>query len=267
MSGPSASTPGNLVVGAGFMAADGTDLGATEGNNVFRIAQTKFVPKVNGVVAPLLGTDYVTQEVAEMEVGLPEVSAADLALLAPGSTSTTTTSGVQGSPTYTASTMAAAALAGQSTALKLASVTALAVGMFLGFAASSPAIQLRKVTRVGTVGAGGTGIDIDRPLSAAVASGAAVTQYTGDGDTQIASGVLTNRRLPTAAYHLWELFLPGLNGLGFKFGVANAMMDQNAEFTGGDASMMAPRVKVQSRLDPANPLVSPWYINKYPADA
>lgn len=248
------------------MAVDGTDVGATEGNNVFTVTQTLYTPAINGVVAPLWGTDYVTKEMASMEAGLPEISAADLALLVPGAVSATTTNGVQGSPVYTASTTAAAALAGQSTAIKLTAVTGLTVGLYLGFAGTAPAIQIRKVTRAGTLGSGGTGIDIDRPLSAAVASGAAVTQYTGDGESQITSGVLSNRRLPTAANHLWELFIPGLNGLGFKFGVANAIMGQAATFTAADAALLAPRVKVEGQIDSANPLVSPWYLYKYSAD-
>lgn len=261
--GVTSATPANLVIGAGDVYVDGTDVGATDGNNIFRVTQTRFVPQINGVSENLLGTDYIQRETAEMEVSIPEIAPTQLGFLVPASASATATNGVQGSPPYTASTLAAATVVGQRLAIKLVSVTALTVGMFLNFGAGT---QIRKVTRVGTAGAGGTGIDVDDGLSAALNSGAAVTQYTGDGGTQITSGVLSNRRVATSQYHNWELHIPGLNGLRFQFGVKNALMEQNADFTGADAGLIAPRVKVGSRLDAANPLVSPWFIYKIPAD-
>lgn len=266
--GVTASTPANLVIGApGYILIAGADIGATEGNVVYRVTQTLFTPKLNGLVAPLAETDFVQQEVGQLEVGVPEASAAVLAIVVPGSVSATAGAGVQGSPTYTASTTAAAATAGQSLAIKLTSVTALAVGMYLGFAGTSPLIQIRQVTRVGTLGAGGTGIDISDPLSAAVASGAAVTQYAGDGNTTVSSGVLTNRRLASATYGTTEARLWGVNGLRYVFGLLKAINLGPAEFTLADAALMAPKVKFEGRIDPANQSSSPWYIRRIPADA
>lgn len=263
--GVTAATPANMVIGApGIVLLDSTDVGATDGNTVFRVAQTKFIPKPNGVSANLVGTAYIQDEHGELEVGTPEISTAVLAALIPGSTSASTgAASVLGSPPFTASTLAAAAAAGQYLALKFVSVTGLAVGQYINFGAGT---QVRQVTRVGTAGAGGTGVDISDPLSSAQASGAAVTQYVGDGGTQYLSGILANRRLPTSAYHTVEARMFGLGGLRYVFGLRGAMMDQNFEGTMGDAALLAPRAKFVSNLDPANATTSHWYLTRIPAD-
>lgn len=265
--GVTSATPANLVIGApGVVLLAGTDVGSTIGVVTYRVTQQLYTPKLNGIPGNLAQTDYVQSEMGQMELAMPEASAAVVAVQVPGSVSATAGAGVQGSPTYTASTMAAAAVAGQRLALKLVSVTSLAVGMYLGFAGSSPAIQIRQVTRVGTAGAGGTGIDISDPLSADVASGAAVTQYAGDGATSYTSGVMTNRRLGSGAYATVEARLWGLAGLRYVFGLLQAVNLGPAEFALDDAKEMAPKVKWESRIDPAALTTSPWYIRKIPAD-
>lgn len=264
--GLTASTPANLVIGApGIVLLDSTDVGATEGNTVFRVAQTRFVPRINGVSANLVGTHYVQEEHGELEVGTPEMSTALIAAMIPNSSSASTGAATAvGSPTFTASTLAAAAVAGQYLALKFTSVTALAVGMYINFGSGT---QVRQVTRVGTAGAGGTGVDISDPLATAVASGGAVTQYTGDGGTQYSSGSLVNRRIPTSAYHTLEARMFGLNGLRYVFGLRGALQDQNFEATLGDAAMASPRPRFVSNLDPSAPTTSHWYVTRIPADA
>lgn len=263
--GATSATPANLVIGVpGIVLVNNTDIGATEGNTVFRVAQTLFSPRLNGQTGVLLGTDYKQSEHAELEVGIPEVSAAVIAALAPGSTSASTGAATAlGSPAWAATTLAAAVLVGQYTAIKVAAVTGMAVGQYANIGTGT---QVRQITRVGTLGAGGTGIDVSDPLSTAVASGAAVTQFTGDGGTQYSSGVLVNRRLPSTAYANVEARMFGLNGLRYVFGVKNAIKDDNAEFTLGDAALMSPRAKFQSRLDAAALTTSPWYITRIPAD-
>lgn len=265
--GFTSASPANIVIGApGVLLLGGTDIGATTGAITYRVVQKLYAPQINGVVGTLGGTDFVQSEMGELEVAAPEMSAAVMAAQVPGSTSATDGNGVQGSPTYTASTTAAAAVAGQRLAIKLTSVTALAVGAYLGFAGSSPAIQIRRVTRVGTLGSGGTGIDINDPLSAGVANGAAVTQYAGDGGTQYGSGVMSNRRLPSSAGQTVEARLWGLNGLRFAYGLTLAINLGPAEFKLSDAAEVAPLIKFQSRQDAANPTTSPWYMRSIPAD-
>lgn len=265
--GATSATPANIVIGApGVLLLGTTDVGATTGPITYRVTQKLYAPKINGLVATLAGTDFVTEEMAQLDVAAPEMSAAVMAAQVPGSTSATTTNGVQGSPPFTASTLAAATVAGQRTAIKLASVTGLTVGMYLGFAGGTAAIQIRQVTRVGTVGGGGSGIDLSDPLSSGSASGAAVTQYTGDAATSFTSGVMTNRRLASAAGQTVEARLWGLNGLRFVYGLTFAINLGPAEFKLQDTAEVAPLLKFESRIDPANATVSPWYMRSIPAD-
>lgn len=264
--GTTAATPANLLIGApGIVLLNNADIGATEGNTVFRVTQNLFSPRLNGLIGVLMGTDYKQSEMAELEVGVPEVSAAAIAALMPGSVSASVGAATAvGSPVWAATTLAAAVSVGQYTAIKVAAVTGMAIGHYANFGAGT---QVRQITRVGTLGAGGSGIDVSDPLSAAVASGGAVTQFNGDGGTQYTSGVLVNRRIPTSAYATVEARLFGLNGLRYVFGVRNAIKDDNAEFTLGDAALMAPRAKFQSRLDAAAfSTQSPWYLTRIPAD-
>lgn len=264
--GVTASSPANLVIGApGIILLNNTDVGATEGNVIFRVVQTRFVPRLNGVSANLVGTHYVQEEHGELEVGTPEMSAAILAVLNPGSTSASTgVATAVGSPAWAATTLAAAVTVGQYLAIKVAAVTGMAIGQYANIGAGT---QVRQITRVGTLGAGGSGIDVSDPLSQAIASGQAVTQFTGDGGTQYSSGILSNRRLPTSAYSTIEARMSGLNGLRYVFGLRGAMNDQNFEATLGDSSLAAPRAKFMSNLDPAAQTTSHWYVTRIPADA
>jgi hypothetical protein len=87
--GATATTPANLVIGAGDVEADGTDFGVTADDNTYRIEQEIFAPdNLNGVPGALIGTHYKIKEEAILEVTVPEVSAQTVALMWPGSTST-----------------------------------------------------------------------------------------------------------------------------------------------------------------------------------
>jgi hypothetical protein len=86
--GVTASTPVNLVVGAGNVLIDGSDVGATTGDNIFRVVRTYFVPQLNGIPGPLVGTDYIQTETAELEVAFAEMTDDILELVAPNATAT-----------------------------------------------------------------------------------------------------------------------------------------------------------------------------------
>jgi hypothetical protein len=87
--GVTASTPAALVVGAGNLLVDDTDVGATADANEYTINQTIFEPdNLNGVPGMLVGTQYKTREEAVLASSMPEVSAETLALLWPGSAET-----------------------------------------------------------------------------------------------------------------------------------------------------------------------------------
>lgn len=165
-----ASTPANLVVGAGDILVDAAAGGATADDNVFRIEQTIFEPdNLNGVPGMLVGTQFKQREEAILEATMPEVSATVLALLWPG---------------------AASAVVG------------------------------------------------------------AVTTIDWNG----------TRRIPTTAFHDYELRVPGLDGKTFGFLADNAINQGNIEYTAQDAGLMLPRGEFHSKWDAATLTVSPHRI-------
>lgn len=82
--GVTASTPTNIVFGAGNLEIDETDVGATSGDNGFRIEQTINEPELNGVPGALIGTQYKTREEAVLTAGMPEVDSTIVKALWPG---------------------------------------------------------------------------------------------------------------------------------------------------------------------------------------
>lgn len=90
--GVTASTPTNLVVGAGIALVDHAVLGATIDANTFRIERDYFTPDINGVKGALIGTDYITRSEGVLETGIPEISADVFSVLWPGSDSASSAS-------------------------------------------------------------------------------------------------------------------------------------------------------------------------------
>lgn len=68
------------------------------------------------------------------------------------------------------------------------------------------------------------------------------------------------RRLGTAAYHDYELRIPGVDGRRASFFVDNAIHTGNAEFTAQDDGLMAPRLTLAGRWDPSDLTAAPWRI-------
>lgn len=259
-----ATTAESLYIGAGEVYVDGVSVGATMENNVARFVRQYFRPELNGVKGPLAGTDYIQSELMELEVSLPEITADKLAYSLPGSTSTTRAVAVTGGGADT--TLADDAIAGQMTAIKVAAVTGMAVGDYvrLGAGTTPSPYQYARLTRVGTALIGGTGIDIDRPLYLAVASGEDITEVDGDGATVIEPDVA--RRIPSTAYHAWSLVVPGIDGAFVEFAMDSAIMTDNAEFEAADDGTLAPRLTLQSRWSVgASGLVVPHRIITHPA--
>lgn len=165
-----ADTPTNLIVGAGDALMDHANIGATSGNNVFRIERTIFTPDLNGTKGALIGTDYVTASEGVLELGIPEFNGTILRAGWPGAASDT----------------------------------------------STPGMEI---------------IDEDN-----------------------------TRRIPTAAYHDWELQVERLNGGEFQFETDNAINLGNLEATLGDDALAEPRLELHSRWDPADLTASPHRI-------
>jgi hypothetical protein len=83
------STPANLVIGAGDVYVDDAVLGASQDDNTYTIQQEFYVPDLNGVLGELVDTRYKTKETAVLKTKIPEISAAILAKMWPGSSSST----------------------------------------------------------------------------------------------------------------------------------------------------------------------------------
>lgn len=74
--------------GAGDVLVDDADVGVTRGDNTYQINETMFEPDdLNGVPGMLVGTQYIISQEAILSYGVPEVDAANVALLIKGSRS------------------------------------------------------------------------------------------------------------------------------------------------------------------------------------
>lgn len=261
-----AATAEEISVGAGdvfYKDADGlwVPVGATKDNNLFKVTTAYANINLNGVIGPLKGIDYITNQLADLEVTGVQLSAAKLGLMVPGSASTVETAA---DAAGLATTLADATVIGQYQDLKLTSVTTVNLGDPIRVGADG-AIEYRTVTRVGTAGIGGTGIDVDFPLQAAHADGDTVHTTDGTGVTIITPPIV--RRLPSSAYHDWALVVPGLDGRAKRFLIFDGLMSDSAEFEAKDDDAMGPRLKIQSRIDPANSNRGGWNIVDVPAFA
>jgi hypothetical protein len=261
-----ATTAQEISVGAGDVfyldaASVWQPIGATKDNNLFRVTTEYADLDFNGVIGKLKGVDYITDQLAELEVTGVQIGADKIALMVPGSGSTVETAAdAVGTPLST--TLAEATVVGQYLAIKLTAVTNASVGdaVRIGPVGSK---EFRRLTRVGTLGAGGTGVDLDFPLQLAHANGEAVVETDGTGITIITPPTI--RRLPTTAYHDFRLDVPGLDGRLVRFLVRSGIMVDNAEFEAADDDSMGPRMTIQSRLDPANQAQGSWSITRVPA--
>ena len=90
--GVTASTPTNLVVGAGIVLVDHAVLGASIDANTFRVERDYFTPDVNGTKGPLIGTDYINRSEAVLEASIPEISQDVFTKLLPASASASSAS-------------------------------------------------------------------------------------------------------------------------------------------------------------------------------
>jgi hypothetical protein len=251
--GITATSSEEIVVGAGDVYIDGVLQGATEEDNVFRITREYFSWMPNGVRGPVKGADYVVEEIAEMEFTLPEISAFFMAIMVPGSEMTNTASVTTGGG---GSTTLNGAVAAGATSVTLTSGTNFATGDYIKIAGTGINEVRGPITLAGLVAS------FTVPLTYAHPTAAVVTEVDATGIVdRITSG--QNRRLPSTAYHDFEIRIPGLDGRQVRFGITDAIASESPEFTATDDENMKPRITVQGRYDGATPAVAPWYIDKY----
>jgi hypothetical protein len=89
-----ADTPTNLVVGAGDVLRNHSNMGASVDANVFRIEREIFTPDLNGTKGALVGTDYITKSEGVLETSVPEVSPGGIGAAWPGSQTDSSTPGM-----------------------------------------------------------------------------------------------------------------------------------------------------------------------------
>lgn len=70
----------------------------------------------------------------------------------------------------------------------------------------------------------------------------------------------TERRLPTDAYHDYELRVPGVDGRQFSFFADNGLNRGTIEFNGQNAGMMSPRLEIHSAWSASDLTASPHRI-------
>jgi hypothetical protein len=80
----SSSTASNLVIGAGDVFLDGSDVGATMENNSFAIETDWTVPDLNGVPGELQGIRYKQNETVRLGVTVAELTGTKLVAVLPG---------------------------------------------------------------------------------------------------------------------------------------------------------------------------------------
>lgn len=80
----SSSTASNLVVGAGDVFLDATDVGATMDSNTFAVETEWYVPDLNGVPGELQGTRYKSSETVRLGVTIVELSGTKIIAALPG---------------------------------------------------------------------------------------------------------------------------------------------------------------------------------------
>lgn len=261
--GVSATTAEEISVGAGEVfyedeAGAWQSVGATQDANVWRILQTYFAPQFNGVVGPLKGTHYLQTEMVELELAIPQISEDLAPLLIPTAEATAggAVSIVSGGAT---GGLDAAITAGQWLAIKVSSVTGLAVGNFIRIT-NAGRQEIREVTRVGTVGAGGTGIDVNYPFVFDHPDTDTYEEVDGTGALVITGGAA--RRLPSTAYRNWRLDVPGLDGRMTRFFVFDGLALGDKSFSAQDDANLAPRVTITGTRSGATPQTSAWQIIK-----
>lgn len=268
MLGVTATTAEELSVGAGILfykPSTGTgsgandpwlEIGATTEDNVWRHILEIISADINNVVGQIKGGDYKSNEQGELEFSPLQHSAAIMGLLAPGSTVTAAPTPAEVSGGATGG-LDAAITAGQTLAIKVDSVTGLSVGGFIRVGPSGGR-EVRRVTRVGTVGSGGTGIDVEYPF---LLDHADTETYVEVDAAPIATVVPSaTRRIPSDAYNHFRLDVPGLDGRARRYFVYDGLMLENGEVTASDDEFSAPRFTIQSRVDPANPSRGGWKI-------
>jgi hypothetical protein len=263
---PSVIDPKAYIIGAAevyyrAIASSGawSSIGATVDDVTFRVNQTTFNPSedFNGVLEPIREMDYLSKAGAEAEFSMPEFAGSKLKLAILGAQSAVLAS-TDATGTPFTSTLAAASAIGD-TVVKVVAVTNLTAGDWVRIDVTAGGLaEYRRIDVVGTVGAGGTGLQFRDPLLKVHANGVAAVETIGDGKTEIIG--TTVRRQPLTAYSDWALVAQSPNDY-YELYLYNAISKtESSELTFGNESMAAIKVSLGTRLDGANLALPSWRL-------
>ncbi len=248
--------PANVFYRAVASVGLWNSVGATTGDVKVRANQTWFTPDLNGLLGPVQGLDYLVKQIVEADFSMAEIAGPKLALAIPGATSTVTSS-ADATVTPGTTTLASAAVAGESVVYVVA-VTNFAAGDYMRVDVTAGGLaEYRQIDFVGTAGVRGTGTGLQfrDPLLQGHASGVAVVESLGTGDTIVT--LPTVRRQPDSAYNAWAIVAQ--SGVGYYQFVLDSGISVTAapEMTYGDASMASIAVTIQARYNGATTSTSP----------
>lgn len=249
-----AETPVRIYVGAGEVYIDGVAIGATQEANQFRINRTYVdIPKFNGVKGKVRRTDYVQEEIAQLEMNLSELAFDQLSLVLPGLEAAASGAAAGGLNT----TLAADVVAGATTFTLLAGQGVNATpGSWVLVGAGSTAEHVLVASVTGDV------VTTSTPFkNAHVGTGAtpeAVVEQTGSGGQLITS---RPGRLDSADYvGVVELRVPGVDGRFVAFRVFDAVSVENFEIEVSDETNARYPITFEGRYNENDPSLAPWLI-------
>lgn len=245
-----AETPVRIYVGAGDVYIDGVPIGATQEANQFRINREYVdIPKFNGVKGKVRQTDYVAEEVAQLELNLSELAFDQLSLVLPGLTSAATAAATGGATGALASPVAI----GDTTMTVGAGEGADFVPGTWVHVTTGAAGENVLVRSVAT-----DTITVATPFTKAHLAAATVVEQTGSGGTIITS---TPGRLGTDDYvGVVELRVPGVDGRFAAFRVYDAVSVDNFEIEVSDETNARYPLTFEGRYNENDPALAPWAL-------
>ena len=243
-----AETPVRIYVGAGEVYIDGAAIGATQEANQFRINREYVdIPKFNGVKGKVRQTDYVMEEVAQLEMNLSELAFDQLSLVLPGLSSESSAAAAGGG----SSTLSGNEAIG-STVLGVASGTGFTAATWVKIGTGSGAewVLIESVVS--------NDLTIATPLTKAHLSGATVVEQTGSGGTIITS--VPGRLQPADYSGVVELRVPGIDGRFAAFRVFDAISVESFEIEVSDETNARYPITFEGRFNENDPTIAPWAI-------
>lgn len=248
--GFSSETPVRIYVGAGEVYIDGVPIGATQEANQFRINREYVdIPKFNGVKGKVRTTDYVSEEVAQLEMNLSELAFDQLSLVLPGIESAASAAAAGGGSGALASGVAIGDTTMEVGAGEGATFTP-GTWVLVGAGAGSEHVLVRSVAT--------DTITVAIPFAKAHLAADAVVEQTGSGGTIISS---RPGRLGSSDYAgVVELRVPGVDGRFASFRVFDAISVDNFEIEVSDETNARYPITFEGRYNENDPALAPWLL-------